>query len=47
MKTITNEDYFHWCCDWCDTENSVLWAEVDGEMYCGACHKLHLVQEAA
>lgn len=33
------EDYYHWCCDWCDTENRVLWARINEGVACGACHK--------
>lgn len=39
MNIRPNEDYYYWCCDWCDTENRVLWAKVQEGMYCGACHK--------
>ena len=39
MKIRLNEDYYHWCCEWCDTENRVLWARVHEGVSCGACHK--------
>ena len=26
MKIRLNEDYYFWCCEWCDSENLVLWA---------------------
>ncbi|HPX60233.1 MAG TPA: hypothetical protein PLN25_00495 [Deltaproteobacteria bacterium] len=44
----TSEDYYYWCCDWCDTENRVLWARVHEGLYCGACHRpyqAHLADE--
>ena len=40
MRIRLNEDYYQWCCDWCDTENRVLWARVHEGLYCGACHRL-------
>ncbi len=39
MKIRINEDYYFWCCDWCDTENLVLWARVQEGPSCGACHR--------
>ena len=33
------EDYYYWCCDWCDTENLVLWERLHSGAYCGACHR--------
>ncbi|BCS55929.1 hypothetical protein [Geobacter sp. SVR] len=43
MKIRLYEDYYHWCCDWCDSENSVLWAKIQEPVYCGACHRvMHL-----
>jgi hypothetical protein len=33
------EDYYFWCCDWCDTENLVLWTKIHEGAYCGACHR--------
>jgi len=39
MKIKFNEDYYHWCCDWCDTENRVLWVLFHEGVTCGACHK--------
>ena len=39
MKIRMNEDYYFWCCDWCDTENLVLWTKLQDEIYCGACHR--------
>ncbi len=39
MKIRLNEDYYLWCCDWCDTENRVLWVKLQDETYCGACHR--------
>ena len=42
MKIRSSEDYYHWCCEWCDTENSVLWVKVHEGLYCGACHKQEL-----
>jgi hypothetical protein len=43
MGIRLNEDYYHLCCDWCDTENRVLWEKLHEGVFCGACHKkLHL-----
>jgi hypothetical protein len=39
MKIRLNEDYYFWCCDWCDTENLVLWAKLQDGTHCGACHR--------
>jgi hypothetical protein len=39
MKIKLNEDYYFWCCDWCDSENRVLWSRLQDGTYCGACHK--------
>lgn len=39
MKLRLEEDYYYWCCDWCDTENLVLWAKIDNGAFCGACHR--------
>jgi hypothetical protein len=39
MKIKLNEDYYKWCCDWCDSENLVLWARLQEGTYCGACHR--------
>jgi len=39
MKIRLDEDYYVWSCDWCDTENRVLWARVHEGLYCGACHR--------
>ena len=39
MKIKPNEDYYFWCCDWCDTENRVFWIKLEGGAYCGACHR--------
>ena len=39
MKIRLNEDYYHCCCEWCDTENRVLWARVHEGVSCGAYHK--------
>lgn len=42
MRIRLNEDYYQWCCEWCDSENSILWAKVSMELRCGACHKKQL-----
>jgi len=42
MRIRLNEDYYQWCCEWCDSENSILWAKVSVELRCGACHKKQL-----
>jgi hypothetical protein len=39
MKIRLNDDYYFWCCDWCDSENLVLWARLQNGTNCGACHK--------
>lgn len=40
MKYRTLDDYYHWTCDWCDSENRTLWVRVaKGEVTCGACHR--------
>ena len=39
MKIRLNEDYYFWCCDWCDTENRVLWVKLQDGTFCGACHR--------
>lgn len=39
MKIRLNEDYYQWCCDWCDSENRVLWARSNDSVFCGACHR--------
>ena len=39
MKIRMAEDYYFWCCDWCDTENLVLWARLQEGPACGACHR--------
>jgi hypothetical protein len=39
MKLRLNEDYYFWCCDWCDTENRVFWAKLQTGTSCGACHR--------
>jgi len=40
MKIRLNEDYYHWSCDWCDSDNRVLWVRIHEGVYCGACHRL-------
>jgi len=39
MKIRPSEDYYFWCCDWCDSENRVLWTRLQEGTYCGACHR--------
>jgi hypothetical protein len=39
MKIRLIEDYYFWCCDWCDTENRVFWAKLQEGATCGACHR--------
>lgn len=39
MKIKLSEDYYFWCCDWCDSENRVLWAKLQDGARCGACHR--------
>jgi hypothetical protein len=45
MKIRLNEDYYFWCCDWCDSENLVLWTKVQDGTTCGACHRSMIVPE--
>jgi hypothetical protein len=45
MKIRVNEEYYYWCCEWCDTENRVLWANVEKGLACGACHKEMILEE--
>ncbi|MSN25967.1 MAG: hypothetical protein GJV46_08870 [Geobacter sp.] len=44
MKIRLNEDYYSWCCDWCDSENRVLWARMEYGITCGACHRPMTIQ---
>lgn len=39
MKIRLNEDYHFWYCDWCDSENRVLWTKIQDGASCGACHR--------
>jgi hypothetical protein len=39
MKIRLNEEYYFWCCDWCDSENLVLRAKLQSGTACGACHR--------
>ena len=39
MKIRLNEDYYYWCCDWCDSENRVFWTKLQEGTTCGACHR--------
>jgi len=39
MKIRQNEDYYFWCCDWCDSENRMLWTKLQDGIRCGACHR--------
>lgn len=45
MKIRPNEDYYNWCCDWCDSENRVFWARIQDGAYCGACHRPMRLEE--
>jgi hypothetical protein len=38
-KIKLGEDYYFWCCDWCDSENLVLWSRLQDGTHCGACHR--------
>ena len=44
MKIRLSEDYYFWCCEWCDSENRVLWVKVQEGTYCGACHRAMIIQ---
>jgi hypothetical protein len=39
MKNKFHEEYYAWCCDWCDSENRVPWAKIPDGANCGACHR--------
>ena len=39
MKIGSNEDYYFWCCDWCDSENLVPRTKLQDGADCGACHR--------
>lgn len=39
MKKRIEDEFYFWCCDWCDTENLVLWSLVQDGPSCGACHR--------
>lgn len=41
MTIRVNDDYYFWCCDWCDSENLVLRTEMGDGTSCGACHRPH------
>lgn len=45
MKIRLNEDYYRWCCDWCDSENRILWTKLESGAVCGACHRPMLLAE--
>lgn len=47
MKIRIEDDYYFWCCDWCDTENLVLWVRLQDGPVCGACHRPMQLCEAA
>jgi len=44
MRIRLYEDYYHCCCEWCDTENRVLWARLQEGATCGACHRKLFVE---
>ena len=46
MKIQLNDDYYFWCCDWCDSENLVLWSKLQDGTFCGACHRPMTLPEA-
>lgn len=39
MNIRLNDDYYFLCCDWCDSENLILWAKLGDDPNCGACHR--------
>lgn len=45
MKIRLNDDYYFWCCDWCDSENLVIWAKLQDGSTCGACHRPMVLPE--
>jgi hypothetical protein len=45
MKIRLNDDYYFWCCDWCDSENLVLWTKMQDGTTCGACHRPMILPE--
>jgi hypothetical protein len=46
MNIKPNDDYYFWCCEWCDSENLVLWTKVQNGTTCGACHKPMIVADS-
>lgn len=46
MRIRFHEDYYRWCCEWCDTENLILWAKLQEDVACGACHRKLFVEGA-
>jgi hypothetical protein len=45
MKIRLNDDYYFMCCDWCDSENLVLWTKIQDGTTCGACHRPMILPE--
>jgi hypothetical protein len=41
MSKRISEDFYYWCCEWCDSENRVPWEKFSEGLHCGACHRLH------
>lgn len=39
MKNRFYEEYYVWCCDWCDSENRVFRGQTPEGVTCGACHR--------
>jgi len=39
MNIRLDEDYYFWCCDWCDSENMVLRVKLQDGIRCGACQR--------
>lgn len=46
MTIESSGEYYFWCCDWCDSENLVLWSKLQDGASCGACHRPHNLQPA-
>ena len=36
---MKSDDYYLWNCDWCDTENMILWAQLQAGTFCAACQR--------
>lgn len=39
MKSKTDDDYYLWRCDCCDTENTIPWVRLQVGTFCGDCQR--------